>query len=97
MQELKLEELNQDEFDVSDEAVVDGGLDSLDDVEVNITVVIGSFDMSLAALRDLRGGQIVTLDQHVGDPVSLQHNGKELATGTLVADEGKLAIELDSE
>ncbi|MEO0575447.1 MAG: FliM/FliN family flagellar motor C-terminal domain-containing protein [Pseudomonadota bacterium] len=97
MPEVTLEELDQEDFEVKDAPMVEDEGAFLSAVEVEIAVNVGSFRMSLEELLALRGGQIVTLEEQVGDPVSLTHEGKTLATGTLVAEQGKLAVKLDEE
>jgi flagellar motor switch protein FliM len=57
----------------------------LDRVQVMVTVELGRCHVSVKDLRALRHGQIVTLDQMVGEPLTIFANGQRLATGEVVA------------
>jgi flagellar motor switch protein FliM len=79
----------------------------LDRVQVMVTVELGRCHVTVKDLRTLRHGQIITLDQMVGEPLAIFANGQKLAFGevvavpndrygirvTALADEGELAEE----
>ena len=54
-------------------------------VPVLLTVELGRTSISVKDLRQLRHGQIVVLDQIVGDPLGIYANGHRLAAGEVVA------------
>jgi flagellar motor switch protein FliM len=57
----------------------------LDRVQVALTVELGRTQISVKDLRALRHGQIITLDQMVGEPLTIFANGQKLAFGEVVA------------
>lgn len=57
----------------------------LDRVQVALTVELGRTQLSVKDLRALRHGQIVPLDQMVGEPLAIFANGQKMAYGEVVA------------
>jgi len=57
----------------------------LDRVQVALTVELGRTQITVKDLRQLRHGQVVTLDQMVGEPLTIFANGQKLAYGEVVA------------
>ena len=57
----------------------------LDRVQVALTVELGRTQITVKDLRQLRHGQVVTLDQMVGEALSIYANGQKLAYGEVVA------------
>jgi flagellar motor switch protein FliM len=57
----------------------------LDRVQVALTVELGRTQITVKDLRALRHGQIVALDQMVGEPLAIFANGQKLAYGEVVA------------
>jgi flagellar motor switch protein FliM len=57
----------------------------LDRVQVALTVELGRCSITVKDLRQLRHGQVVTLDQMVGEPLTIFANGQKLAYGEVVA------------
>lgn len=57
----------------------------LDRVQVMLTVELGRTQISVKDLRQLRHGQVVVLNQTVGDPLTIFANGQKLAFGEVVA------------
>ncbi|GLR67518.1 hypothetical protein GCM10010909_21990 [Acidocella aquatica] len=66
-------------------AVAIGGKNVLDRVQVSLTVELGRTQITVKDLRQLRHGQVVTLDQMVGEPLTIFANGQKLAYGEVVA------------
>jgi flagellar motor switch protein FliM len=62
-----------------------GGKAVLDRVTVMLTVELGRTQMTIKDLRQLRHGQIIPLDQTVGDSLTIFANGQKLAYGEVVA------------
>ena len=60
-------------------------------IPVPLKVVIGSTTLSVAALAKLATGDIVTLDQKVGDKVDVVANGRVIARGEIVVIEGEVS------
>lgn len=57
----------------------------LDDIPVTVEAVLGSVSITVAQLKTLAEGDSLTLDQALGDPVTLRLNGVVIASGELVA------------
>jgi len=57
----------------------------LDRVQVALTVELGRTQITVKDLRQLRHGQIISLDQMVGEPLAIFANGQKLAYGEVVA------------
>ncbi|MEK6788418.1 MAG: FliM/FliN family flagellar motor switch protein [Pseudomonadota bacterium] len=54
-------------------------------VMVELTVDVGTAEMSVDALFALKTGDVVTLLQQVNEPMTLRLDGKAVARGSLVA------------
>ncbi len=61
------------------------GKKMLDRVQVSLTVELGRTQITVKDLRQLRHGQVITLDQTVGEPLTIFANGQKLAYGEVVA------------
>jgi len=57
----------------------------LDRVTVMLTVELGRTQMAIKDLRQLRHGQVIPLDQMVGESLTIFANGQKLAYGEVVA------------
>jgi flagellar motor switch protein FliN/FliY len=66
-------------------ALAVNGKGMIDRVTVALTVQLGRTDISVKDLRLLRQGQIVVLDQVIGEPLTIFANGHMLAYGEVVA------------
>jgi flagellar motor switch protein FliN/FliY len=53
-------------------------------IPVTVQVVLGSTTMPVANLMKLGRGAVISLDQKVGDPVSVVVNGRVVARGEVV-------------
>lgn len=56
---------------------------------IQIKVVIGSATMSVAELSRLAPGDVVALDQKIGDKVDIVANGRTIARGEIVVIDGE--------
>jgi flagellar motor switch protein FliN len=65
-------------------AGVDGGLDRLRDVPVDLVVEIGRTRMTIGEALKLSPGSVIGLNRLAGDPVNLLVNGKPIARGEVV-------------
>ena len=57
----------------------------LDRVQVAVSVELGRTQITVKDLRALRHGQILPLDQKIGEPLAVYANGQKLAYGEVVA------------
>lgn len=57
----------------------------LDRVQVAVSVELGRTQISVKDLRAMRHGQILPLDQKIGEPLAIFANGQKLAYGEVVA------------
>jgi flagellar motor switch protein FliN/FliY len=74
-------------------------LDLILELELPLTVRLGSRRILLAEALELGTGSVVELDRSADDPVELMINGRRVARGELVVVNGELAVrvtEVDS-
>ncbi len=69
-------------------------LDHLMDIPVEITVELGSTEMSLKNVMGLASGSIIELDKKADEPVNLYVNHKLVAHGEVVVVENNLGIKI---
>lgn len=69
-------------------------IDILMDVEIPITVRIGSTEMRLIDIMHLGLGSIIELEKMVDDPVEILANGKLVAKGEIVVCDGNYAVKI---
>lgn len=67
-------------------------LESIYDVPVKLTAVLGKTRMNIADLMSLDAGSIIELDRRVGEPIDLYVNDRLIARGELVMIEGVLGV-----
>lgn len=67
-------------------------LESIYDVPVKLTAVLGKTRMNIADLMALDAGSIIELDRRVGEPIDLYVNDRLIARGELVMIEGVLGV-----
>lgn len=80
---------------VSDEkALGDHYLDLIHDVEVNCLIRLGTLTLSVAELRALKQGQILTMNQKTQEPVDILLNQQVIARGELMSCEEHFAIHI---
>ena len=53
------------------------------DIPIDVHVVIGSVELSVSQLLGMEAGEIIALDRHVGEPVDIMVNGKNIAKGEI--------------
>jgi flagellar motor switch protein FliN/FliY len=68
------------------------GMDLLRDVEVELTVELGSTKMLIKHILGLRPGSVVELNRLAGEPVDIVINRKLIARGEVVVVDEKFAI-----
>lgn len=67
------------------------------DIPVEISIIIGSAELSVAELMALEGGEIISLDRRVGEPVDVVVNGRRIAKGEITVmddDETRFGIKI---
>lgn len=69
-------------------------LDVVLDVNVKVTVQLGSVMVPMRDVLELAPGSIVQLAQHAGDPVGLYVNDKLIAYGEVVVVEDNFGIKI---
>ncbi|MFG6084192.1 FliM/FliN family flagellar motor switch protein [Paracoccus litorisediminis] len=64
----------------------DGGhqIAAINNVQMNVSVILGGAKMSVAALLGMERGAVIELDKKLGDPVSIVINDRVVAKGSLV-------------
>ena len=67
-------------------------LESLYDVPVNLSVVLGSTKMQLNNILKLNKGAVVELDKTISDPVHIYVNDKIVAEGEIVVVENRIGV-----
>lgn len=73
---------------------VEGNLNLILDVEVEVSVQLGSCTMTMGEVLNLSSGNVVQLQQKKGDPVLLCLNDKVVARGEVVLVEDSLGIKI---
>ena len=64
-------------------------LSAVQRIPIAVQVVLGGATMSIRELATLERGAVVQLDSHVGDPVDILVNGRQIGRGEIVVlDEG---------
>jgi flagellar motor switch protein FliN/FliY len=67
-------------------------LESIYDVPVRVTAVLGKTRINVADLMKLQSGSIIELDRRVGEPIDLYINDRLIARGELVMVDGALGV-----
>ncbi len=67
-------------------------LESIYDVPVKVTAVLGKTRMNVTELMSLDEGSIIELDRRVGEPIDLYVNDRLIARGELVMVDGVLGV-----
>jgi flagellar motor switch protein FliN len=70
------------------------GLDGVLNVPVQVTVRVGTAQMTLAELVELGPGSLVVLDRDAHEPADIVVNGKLVARGEVVTIEEKYAVRI---
>ncbi len=69
-------------------------LESLYEVPVQISVVLGKTTMQLNNLLKLNKGAVIELDRSIGEPVDVYVNNKLVAKGEIVVVDNKIGVTL---
>lgn len=66
----------------------------VNNLEVQCTVRIGTLNLTIGQLRDVKLGQLLSLDQQTDAPVELLLNDKVIARGELMSHEQHFAVQI---
>lgn len=69
-------------------------LESLYNVPLNVSVVLGRTEMELNNLLKLSKGSVIELDRNVNEPVDVYVNDRMIARGEIVVVDNKIGITL---
>lgn len=64
------------------------------DIEVRCTVRIGTLNLSIAELKDLKSGQELLLAQKTDEPVEIILNDRVIARGELMSHDDHFAVQI---
>ena len=67
------------------------------DIPVDVNIVLGTTQLSVARLMELEPGEVVELNRRVGEPLDITVNGRKIARGEIVMredDSSKFAIQV---
>ncbi|WP_133135602.1 FliM/FliN family flagellar motor switch protein [Legionella rowbothamii] len=64
------------------------------DIEVQCTVRIGTLNLSIAKLKELKSGYELLLDQKTDEPVEILLNDRVIARGELMSHEDHFAVQI---
>jgi len=70
----------------------DVDLDSISDIPVEVSAVLGRCSMPVSQLLKLGRGAVVTLDRKVGEPIDIYVNSRLIARGEVVIVENKIGV-----
>jgi flagellar motor switch protein FliN/FliY len=69
-------------------------LDSISNIPVEISAVLGSCKMQVNQLLKLGRGAVITLDRKVGEPIDILVNDRLVAKGEVIVVENKIGVTL---
>lgn len=64
------------------------------DIEVQCTVRVGTLNLTIAELKELKSGQALNLDQQTHEPVEIILNDRVIARGELMSHEDHFAVQI---
>ncbi len=74
--------------------IAENNLGIVGDIEVSCLVRLGTLTMTIAELRQLRHGQILSLHQKTHEPVDILLNNQVIARGELMSSDERFAIQI---
>ena len=75
--------------------LLDGRLELLSDVRVQLDTRVGRCQLSVAELNRLKEGEVLVLDKMPGDPVEILLAGQVVARGSLVVAGDSLGVRIE--
>lgn len=73
-------------------ATVNGRPAAINDINVDLTAVLGMAEMKVSNLLKIGRGAVIELDRRVGDTVEIRVSGTAVARGEVVVVEDRLAV-----
>ena len=64
------------------------GIQKIQNIKVRVQAVLGGISLSVSELANLKQGELLSLDTHVGDGIDILANGQLVARGEIVVVEG---------
>ena len=67
------------------------------DIPVDVNIVLGTTQLSVARLMELEPGEVVELNRRIGEPLDITVNGRKVAKGEIVMredDPTKFAVQV---
>ncbi len=83
-------------FDAAPATSAPGGvsLESLGDIELDVSLELGRAEVTIEELLQLREGSVVSLDKEAGEPIDILANGRLVARGEVIVVEGKFGVRI---
>jgi flagellar motor switch protein FliN len=75
--------------------ILEGNYSVISDLKLNLDAILGTAELSVKELFDLKVGSIVELDQSIDSLLTLRVDGKPIAFGTLVVVDDNFGIRID--
>jgi len=72
----------------------DVGMNTIDSIEVDITVELGATTMPIHHLLRMGRGAVIELDTTENDPLRIYANSRMVAKGEVKVEEGRLLVEI---
>lgn len=69
-------------------------IEILNDVDMDITVVIGKAKMKITDLLNLKKGSVIELLQGADEPLQIYANDKPIAKGVIISTNGKYCVRI---
>lgn len=76
------------------QASSDHSITLVEDIDLLVTVELGQTDLTLNEILELRAQDVITIDRHVGEPVDVYVNNKQVAKGEVVVLEEHFGVRI---
>ena len=87
------QQIDMQSFDARHEAAAESlPLVAVENVHMTVSVQLGRVTMTVGELLKMGRGSIVMLERKVGEPVEILVNGRAVARGELVLNDGQLGV-----
>ncbi|WNO11331.1 FliM/FliN family flagellar motor C-terminal domain-containing protein [Teredinibacter sp. KSP-S5-2] len=84
----------EEKYTPSNKKLISDNIELVGHVNVNLSVNLGSADLSISELFSLTEGETIKLNESLDSPILLELNGKTIAKGNLVAVGDNFGIEI---
>lgn len=91
---VKKVKLTEHTTQIDGQFINDNYLGVVGDIEVQCTVRIGTLNLTIAELKNLKSGQPLMLDQKTNEPVDILLNNRVIARGELMSHEDHFAVQI---